>query len=364
MEEQYQLPPPGDKYHELLGKYWLDYSRGYPEPHYMLRYDGVDFSPLGGLQSITGHQKNGKTFLAAMFMAAVLNPMSERVRTRLPGLEAVPETLSHLGHLPRVLYIDTEMENLNTVKVARRVQWLCQWPPREVNERFGVLWLRAVDDDADLKAERWKLIQKAIEEFRPDFVMLDGIVDIVHDFNDNAECGQIIAEIMNIATRRDICVWTALHQNPGQEELGKMRGHLGTELANKSSDTFVCIKKKEAGDVTFTVKQVNARNKDVSDFRFRVTDEAGRLGVPQIIDGEAVDAESTETQRESLETCFADFGWSDAGNTYTELACHLKERHGITSNRRVSKMLKEAEAQGLLKRDEITKKFYNIKLEF
>ena len=86
-----QLPEPptagASRYQGLLSKYWLDYSRNYPEPHYLFRYNGVDFSPLGGLQAITGQQKNGKSFFLTMLMAAALEPSSERVRSYLRGLE-------------------------------------------------------------------------------------------------------------------------------------------------------------------------------------------------------------------------------------------------------------------------------------
>lgn len=355
MNEKPQLPEPSDRYHDLLHKYWLDYSRDYPEPQYMLAYNGVEFSPRGGLQAITGHQKNGKTFVMAMFMSVILNPQSERVRSYLFGLTRVESTIEKLGHEPKVLYIDTEMEDLNTVKVARRVQWLCGWPMNELNERFRVLWLRAVDDDEDMKTERWKLTQQAIMEFQPDFVVLDGIVDIVHDFNSNEESGRIIGEIMNIATKRDICIWTALHQNPGQDALGKMRGHLGTELANKSSDTFVSIKKKEGKDVTFTVKQINARNKDVEDFMYRVTDDAGKLGVPRIMDDNNIGFEQ-DSEKQKVADLFEGFEWSPTGTSITAIQKFLKPK-GYSSYSSVYKVVQKAIDYELIQKG-LNKKYY------
>jgi hypothetical protein len=50
----------------------------------------------------------------------------------------------------------------------------------------------------------------------------------------------------------------------------------------------VSIKKKDATGVTFTVKQQDARGKDMDDWKFMVTDDAGNLGVPKII-GSGVD---------------------------------------------------------------------------
>ena len=45
-------------------------------------------------------------------MAAVLGVNSTRVNTYLPGLRVPQRTLERLGHLPKVLYVDTEMEKL------------------------------------------------------------------------------------------------------------------------------------------------------------------------------------------------------------------------------------------------------------
>ena len=66
-----------------------------------------------------------------------------------------------------------------------------------------------------------------------------------------------------------------------------MRGWIGTELGNKVSDTLISIKSKTANGVTFTVKQQDARDKDMDDWKFEITEDAGMLGVPRIINNGA-----------------------------------------------------------------------------
>jgi hypothetical protein len=82
-----------------------------------------------------------------------------------------------------------------------------------------------------------------------------------------------------------------------------MRGHLGTELGNKITDTLVSIKHKDVGgQVTFTVKQNDARGKDMEDWVFEVTDAAGALGIPRIMtsyEASAVQAAIQEAQKQS-----------------------------------------------------------------
>ena len=271
--------------------YLLDAREDYPEPFYMLEYNGVPFSTLGGIQAISGQKKNGKTFVLAQLMAAVLGPDAPNVHENLPGLTIPQRTLEHLGHLPRVLYVDTEMEKLNSAKVLRRVHWLCGWPMNEPNDRLSVLWMRTIagTDTEPAYKKRWRLIKSAIDVLEPDIVFIDGIRDIIGDFNDNEQSSALVQELMALAERKGICIWNALHMNPrpGNDDESKMRGHLGTELGNKVTDTLVSIKKKQGSFVTFTVKQLDARSKDMEDWTFEVTDQAGNLGVPRIIAGGA-----------------------------------------------------------------------------
>ena len=276
-----------------LRSYLLDARENYPEPYYMLEYNGVPFSTIGGIQAISGQKKNGKTFVLAQLMAAILGSGTERVTEYLPHLLVPQRTRDWLGHEPSVLYVDTEMEKLNSAKVLRRVHWLCGWPMDVPNPRFNVLWLRGVtdvkNDSGEVKerayAKRYRLIRATIDWLKPDAVFIDGVRDIIGDFNDNKESAQLVGDLMALAEQKQICIWNALHMNPrpGNDDESKMRGHLGTELGNKITDTLVSIKKKDSSGVTFTVKQLDARNKDMDDWKFEVTDASGALGIPRII---------------------------------------------------------------------------------
>ena len=294
-----------------LKPYWLDPTVEYPEPHFLYEFHGVGFSPLGGIQAISGQKKNGKTFVLAQLMAAALGYGNDRIADYLPGLTIRESTVEHLGHAPKVLYCDTEMERLNSAKVLRRVHWLCGWDMKAPSDRFAVLWLREVPkpEQDTCNHERWRLIKSAIEVFSPDIVFVDGLRDLVNDFNSNEESSQIINEMMSLASQREMCIWNVLHMNPrpSNDDESKMRGHLGTELGNKVSDTFISIKKKDAttGDVTFTVKQNDARGKDVDDWKFRVTDDAGGLGIPRIIESTTTDIQSDCDAAETI------MGWLD-----------------------------------------------------
>jgi len=311
MNENNRIPLPGEPTEddkrrqqlEILRPYLLDPREDYPEPYSILEFNGVPFSKVGGLAAISGQKKNGKSFVLTQLMAAILGNGSERVQTYLPGLTVPERTIEYIGHLPNVLYIDTEMEKLNTAKVLRRVHWLCGWEMRMPNERFNVLRLTNMPKDSDKQAyvQRFDMIKLAIDVIQPDVMFVDGLRDLLASINDEESITNTLDYFSGVAEDRKMSIWMALHQNPNRkndEDGLKMRGWAGTELGNKVSDTLVSIKTKTANGVTFTVKQQDARDKDIDDWKFEVTDDAGKLGIPKITSN-GVTARTTTIEADS-----------------------------------------------------------------
>jgi len=246
--------------------YQLDFTKAYEAPQYTLSWNGIPFAPRGGIHAITGQAGNGKTMTLAQFMAAILCGEYGELRYELS--DVVPN--------PKVLYIDTEMEEANTIAVKNRVMTLCGRPINEDSDDFVVIMLREVPETTDDKGKktsssvnRWRMTLKAIYEYKPTAVFIDGLLDVVADFNDNKECQEIIYKCMQVASHYNISVWCIVHQNPGGE---KLVGHLGSFLERKVTDVFQTKKDKndKTGDVTFTVSQKKARGRDVADWQFRV----------------------------------------------------------------------------------------------
>lgn len=291
---------------ETLRPYLLDPREDYPEPYHMLEYNGVPFSKVGGLTAISGQKKNGKSFVLTQLMAAILGNGLERTRLYLPGLCVPERTIEYLGHEPKVLYVDTEMEKLSSAKVLRRVHWLCGWDMKYPNDRFAVLWLKNMPKDAQKKAhiQRYDMIRLAIDVIRPDVMFIDGLRDLLASINDEESGTQILDYLGGAAEDRNMSIWCALHQNPARkndDDEAKMRGWIGTELGNKVSDTLVSIKTKTASGVTFTVKQQDARDKDLDDWKFEITDDAGNLGIPKIIGSGSAASKKEPVQADSAQ---------------------------------------------------------------
>lgn len=273
-----------------VSKYRLDFQKQYQAPRYTLSWDGIPFAPLGGIHAITGQAGNGKTMTLAQFMSAILSGGFGNLRYELS--DEYPN--------PKVLYIDTEMEEANTIAVKNRVMTMCGRPIDEQNDDFVVVMLREVPESTMVSGKksykvpasvnRWRMTLKAIWQYKPTAVFIDGLLDVVADFNDNKECQEIIYKCMQVASHYGISVWCIVHQNPGGE---KLVGHLGSFLERKVTDVFQTKKDKDdkSGDVTFEVKQKKARGRDVPDWKFRVMPVNG-WGMPEQIDKPTADKDN------------------------------------------------------------------------
>ncbi len=219
---------------------------------YCFEVGGIPTYPKGDIQGNKGQQKNGKTFAEILFMGAAMKGEYLGVKCLIPNA--------------KVLFIDTEQHPRNTRLAYRRVCQIAGVNGRERHERLNMMHLRLSEDiETTRKAIRLKIMY-----FRPDIVFIDGIVDCVSDFNDQKESKQYLTELAKIALEYNCAICCTIHTNPNDET--KMRGHLGTFLAQKATDVIQCIKtKKDDGSVVFEVEQTeNRNNADFGKFAFAI----------------------------------------------------------------------------------------------
>lgn len=258
---------------------WLDPSEPYISPRYTLSYNGVKFAPLGGVHGLTGQPGHGKTFTFTQLIVAIL-------RGQFYGLKY--ELGRDIPH-PKVLYIDTEMEKGNTQLVMLRVYEMMGWEKYSTQDQFAILWLRE-----EVKAEdRWRKVLKAIYDMKPTVVFLDGLIDVIKDFNDNGECQLVIYRCMATASHYNISMWCLLHENPGST---KMVGHAGSFLERKATDVLKTKKNKEGGVVSFEVSQLKARARDLDTWIFTIEDDNNHYGHPVISNSSDDNDDDTKEQ--------------------------------------------------------------------
>lgn len=225
----------------------------YDKPQFTLEQKGVGFAPLGNIMAICAEMKNGKTWLMLSLAVALLKgKWGDVTRTG--------------ENIPRVLWFDTEQDKYDTMLILRRIHQMCGWDYNMDHEEFQVYNLRSIRFD-----KRKQAILDAIRYLKPTIVFVDGIRDLVQSVNEEQECYDLINEFMGITSECHCSIWSVLHVNPNSE---KMRGHLGTELGNKTTDVFNVKKEKDknTGNITFSVEQVAARHRDVDGWKFAIRD--------------------------------------------------------------------------------------------
>jgi len=299
-----------------LDKNWLDPTEHYVRPKYTLSYKGVPFAPLGGIHGLTGQPGHGKTFTFTQLMVAILK--GEWYDLRYELRREIPE--------PKVLYIDTEMEKGNTQLVMLRVYQMMDWPAYTQQDRFKILWLRE-----EVKAEdRWKKTLKAIHDMKPTVVFLDGLIDVVGDFNDNKECQTIIYQCMKTASHYGISMWCLLHENPGSE---KMVGHAGSFLERKATDVLKTKKDKGATDVIFSVEQKKARSRDLDKWQFVIDDDEKHYGHPRILSTEPVKKDQPGVMtKEDIMNAVSCIG-TEQNVSFTKLRDKVRNHVGVGSDK-------------------------------
>ncbi|MDD3945186.1 MAG: AAA family ATPase [Bacteroidales bacterium] len=245
-------------------KFIVDITKDFAEPEPIVSQGDRILVSRGNLCTITGKAKSYKTFLVSAIVAAFLED----------------ETLSLSGPGGRCLYIDTEQAVSHVNKVQRRIYRLCGWNFDKPSDDLITLSLRELS-----VKNRLKTTITAIEDSNPDLVIIDGIRDLINDFNSIEESLRVVGIFMALSTQQNCAIINVLHQNKADENA---RGHLGSEICNKS-ETVLQVKKKDGIAV---VNPVYSRNRDIEEFSFRI-DETG-LPVP-------CDCPKVEKKRQDVE---------------------------------------------------------------
>lgn len=207
----------------------------------------------GQICVVVGAEKSGKTFLLRHIIASALaggNPFLNFSLKLKPG--------------QNILYFDTEQS-----------EYFFKFTQREIQELAGVqnpvnyyaFHLRRFS-----KSERLQAL-KAIVEQIPNIgcIVVDGIVDLCHDFMDAKHSEDTVQELLTISDVTKALVIPVLHLT---KKDGFMRGHLGTALQNKV-DCGLEVHRDSEGEY-YTVKSRLSRFAPFMPFDFRRDPETGR----------------------------------------------------------------------------------------
>lgn len=196
----------------------------------------------GELVALTSKAKSGKTYVCSILMALA-------VKRQLMGLQRLQDEPL------KVVWIDTEQSADSTQEILciRIASLIGQAIP---NDRYFVYNLRP-----DNWQDRLSLVLTCIGLHQPDLVIFDGIRDVVGDINNYQEAQTVLEKLLGIASYYNCCVVCVLHQNKSLEDKS-LRGALGTELQNKSYETYEC--QKDPDTRLFCMRQIATRKYDIT----------------------------------------------------------------------------------------------------
>ena len=214
----------------------------FTEPDPIIKQGDRTIVSKGNIATIIGKPKAFKTFLTSSIVAAFLED----------------DVFSISGVGDTCLFIDTEQSRSHVNMVQKRIYRLCDWKLEKSNDRLIMLFLREFEAE-----ERLKISLQAIEQLKPDLIIIDGIRDMIRDFNDLKESAYITSCLMAISTNHQCGIITVLHQNKADNNA---RGHLGSELCNKSETVLQVV--NSSG--TATVSSIHSRNKGIEPFSFSI----------------------------------------------------------------------------------------------
>ena len=259
-----QEPQEPDQFnaHEAMKAALLDMTKEITPPDYRLNVGGVPIIPSGAIVVITGGAKQGKSQWCNIMAAVMLSGGQFGTMTS----ETRPK---------RICYFDTEQTAFDVQTNMRRLYAAAGIPDGTDANGIGFYPFMLRPFSAE---ERLNVIIAAIEATDPDIVIIDGIRDLLHDFNDIRECDRLMTWLLKTTSEMShanfFCV---IHTNEGSE---KIRGHLGTEIFNKCGDRFdVSIEGEH-----FKVRHIS-KHRNIKPFLFRIN-EAGRLEPYEAISGD------------------------------------------------------------------------------
>ena len=366
-EEQNKIPLPGEPTPVpdfLKGDDWfganvdddfLDFDKPYRPPRYTLERNDVAFADVGEIHIVSGKPGNGKTGLMAQLIAATLGgqfgkTIARKVGHKVSGAEGFQEVPTC------ILYVDTEQGEDDTIGFKNRILSMSGVPKDVAKQHLKILRLR----DTELALDRWKKILKAIWQVQPTDIFLDGMLDIVEDYNDQKECQPIIRKCMMLATHYDTSLWAVLHENP---MVDKLVGTLGSITQRKVSEIFTVIKVKQSElkehdrnpklpPIYFRVKQNKARGKDVEDWYFHYVSADGGWGQPVEIDDEAAPQIAAKVQdvqdvmMKAIVKCLLEFMSPPMSDYYTNIVKELKKRMHVGETK-AKEYFNEANSRGV-----------------
>lgn len=231
--------------------YRIDPTSHIDEPPVYCRIGKAPAMTAGNFSLLNGKQKSGKTFLTGSIVASLISSSTQ--------LEAINGCLPEGKNV--ILYFDTEQSPFHATRTVNRICKMAGMPDPDNLLAYGLRPLTP--------AERLQIIEEKISTTANlGAVVIDGIRDLLTiGINDEAEATSLTSKFLRWTADFNIHMILLLHQN--KTDLN-VRGHVGTELLNKSETTLTVTKDPKTN--IFVVSCDYSRDLGFEDFGFTIED--------------------------------------------------------------------------------------------
>ncbi len=193
---------------------------------FLYRLYGTPCFPRCDLSTITGLPKTGKTFLTSMLMAC-------GVKRKVLEFERIREEPL------KVLWFDTEQslattKRILTNRVGKMIVEDGVEPASFPDAQYYVFNTRKRTPQ-----ERLNRLTVAIETYKPDICILDGIADLMDDINSGPSSITLMQQLLTLASNNKCNITAIIHLNRSGEKLN-LRGWIGSVMLQKSYEVFNC----------------------------------------------------------------------------------------------------------------------------
>ncbi len=172
--------------------------------------------------------------------------------------------------LKKVLWIDTEQGIPECVRTIRFISKLVYGDEKKHPKNLHFISLRKFN-----YSQRIEIIDFAINSISNlEFVVIDGIRDLVSSINDEREATLISDKLLKWTQEKNIHILTILHQNKGDSNA---RGHLGTELMNKAETVAKLVRDENNGERITIVEPEFTRHKDFESFSYSIDENSNLI---------------------------------------------------------------------------------------
>ena len=242
-----------DKRLEELNQLRISTMTVLPPEKSIINVEGVPIFEQRDIGALKGKQKCGKTSVLKVLV-------STWIKGDLFGLE------SELKNA-KILWIDSEQKPHDVKQILDDIMQMTCLDAKYIDSHLRLYTVRTLSCKTLIND-----IELLINDLHPNVIIIDGLVDLVESFNDEAQSHLVINRLIQMCDVYKCSIIGVLHENKSNDDRN-MRGHLGTMLAQKAGTVLEC--KKDSNNV-ITVSCSDSRHRAMPDWRIKY-DEFGHI---------------------------------------------------------------------------------------